>query len=58
MRVDALRDAIQAVTEDKLGHGPIDIGAIEHRRQRVPCLMRRVLQVEVVHDWIKYCSAE
>ena len=58
MRVDSLGDAISAVAEDELDDGPIYVSRVEHRRERMTALVRRMRHAEVVHDRVKDSAAE
>lgn len=58
MCVDALSHSLEAVAEDELDDGPIDVGRVEHRRERVAALVRRVRHPKVTHDRVKDCPSE
>ena len=58
MRVDTLGHTFEAVSEDELDDGAVDVGRIEHGRERMAALMRRMRHAEVVHDRVKDSAAE
>lgn len=58
MRVDTLGHTFEAVSEDELDDGAVDVGRIEHGRECMAALMRRMRHAEVVHDRVKDSAAE
>ena len=58
MRVDTLGHTFEAVSEDELDDGAVDVGRVEHGRERMAALMRRMRHAEVVHDKVKDSAAE
>ena len=58
MRVDTLGHTFEAVSEDELDDGAVDIGRVKHTGKRVAALMRRMRHAEVVHDKVKDSAAE
>lgn len=58
MRVDTLGHTFEAVSEDELDDGAVDVGRVKHTGKRVAALMRRMRHAEVVHDRVKDSAAE
>lgn len=58
MRVDTFGHTFEAVSEDELDDGAVDIGRVKHTGKRVAALMRRMRHAEVVHDRVKDSAAE
>ena len=58
MRVDTLGHTFEAVSEDELNDGAVDVGRVKHTGKRVAALMRRMRHAEVVHDRVKDSAAE
>ena len=58
MRVYSFRHTFEAVAEDKLDDGAVDVSRVKHRRERMAALMWRMRHPEVTHDWVKDGSAE
>lgn len=58
MRVDTLGHTFEAVSEDELDDGAVDIGRVKHTGKRMAALMWRMRHPEVMHDWVKDGSAE
>lgn len=58
MRVDTLGHTFEAVSENELDDGAVDVGRVKHTGKRVAALMRRVRHAEVVHDRVKDSAAE
>lgn len=58
MRVDTLGYTFEAVSEDELDDGAVDIGRVKHTGKRVAALMRGVHHAEVLHDGVEDGAAE
>lgn len=58
MRVDTLGHTFEAVSEDELDDGAVDVGRVKHTGKRVAALMRRMRHAEVVHHRVKDSPAE
>lgn len=58
MRVDTFGHTFEAVSEDELDDGAVDVGRVKHTGKRVAALMRRMRHAEVVHDRVKDSAAE
>lgn len=58
MRVDTFGHTFEAVSEDKLDDGAVDVGRVKHTGKRVAALMRRMRHAEVVHDRVKDSASE
>lgn len=58
MREDTFGHTFEAVSEDELDNGAVDIGRVKHTGKRVAALMRCMRHAEVVHDRVKDSAAE
>lgn len=58
MRVDTFGHTFEAVPEDELDDGAVDVGRIEHGRERMAALMRRMRHAEVPHHRVEDGSSK
>lgn len=58
MRVYSFRHSLQAVPEDELDDGAVDVGRVKHACKRMTALVRRMRHPKVPHDWVEDGSTE